>query len=376
MYEKKNILMLNYEYPPLGGGASSVASQIAAGYERLGHSVDVVTMGFKGLPGFEKKDGINIYRVKCLRKKKEICYPWEQLTYVLSAKRFLRKFLKENKYHFCHTHFMLPTGLVGLWLRKRYDIPYLITSHGSDVPGHNPDRFLFLHKFTGKMLRKICDNASAITVPSNYLKDLIHANIGDYDVTVIPNGSEDLFVPGTEKENIVLSSGRLHKSKGFHFLIKAFKALAPCDWKLYIAGDGPYREELESLAGGSPGIIFTGWLDNRGGEYLEILNRAKVFCLLSQAESQGIAYLEAMSAGCAVIASDIPACRETVSDAGFLIRRDDIEGVSGKLRLLMDDEGILREYMRRARERYETCYTWDKVISEYDVIAGPFTQVP
>lgn len=49
------------------------------GYVKLGHSVDVVTMGFKGLPNFEKKDGINIYRVPCWRTKKEICHPWEQL---------------------------------------------------------------------------------------------------------------------------------------------------------------------------------------------------------------------------------------------------------------------------------------------------------
>ena len=50
--------MLNYEFPPLGGGASPVSYEIAKGYIKLGHSVDVVTMGFKGLPKFEKKDGI------------------------------------------------------------------------------------------------------------------------------------------------------------------------------------------------------------------------------------------------------------------------------------------------------------------------------
>lgn len=43
-----NILMLNYEFPPLGGGASPVSYEIAKGYARLGHSVDVVTMGYKG----------------------------------------------------------------------------------------------------------------------------------------------------------------------------------------------------------------------------------------------------------------------------------------------------------------------------------------
>ena len=41
--------MLNYEYPPLGGGASPVTKSLAEELVTLGHTVDVVTMSFKGL---------------------------------------------------------------------------------------------------------------------------------------------------------------------------------------------------------------------------------------------------------------------------------------------------------------------------------------
>ena len=64
------ILMLNYEFPPLGGGASPVSYEIAKGYIKLGHEVSVVTMAFQGLKDFEVKDGIKIYRVPCIKKKK------------------------------------------------------------------------------------------------------------------------------------------------------------------------------------------------------------------------------------------------------------------------------------------------------------------
>ena len=64
--------MLNYEFPPLGGGGSPVSYELVKGYVNHGHSVDVVTMGFRDLPNFERKDGINIYRVKCLRSKIKI----------------------------------------------------------------------------------------------------------------------------------------------------------------------------------------------------------------------------------------------------------------------------------------------------------------
>jgi glycosyltransferase involved in cell wall biosynthesis len=74
----KRILVLNYEFPPLGGGASPVSYEIAKEYAKKGHQVDVVTMGFKGLPKEEKKEGMRIFRVPCIRLKKEICHPWEQ----------------------------------------------------------------------------------------------------------------------------------------------------------------------------------------------------------------------------------------------------------------------------------------------------------
>ena len=47
------ILMLNYEFLPLGGGAAPVSYEIAKGYVELWHEVTVVTMAFQGLKKFE-----------------------------------------------------------------------------------------------------------------------------------------------------------------------------------------------------------------------------------------------------------------------------------------------------------------------------------
>ncbi len=142
------ILLLNYEFPPLGGGASPVSYEIAKRFVNTGHNFDAVTMGFRGLPPFEIKDGINIYHVKCWRSKKEISHPREQLTYIISAVRFLKTHLRQNSYDINHTHFIIPTGIISLWLKKQHNLPYIISSRGSDVPGFNTDRFVFLHKFT------------------------------------------------------------------------------------------------------------------------------------------------------------------------------------------------------------------------------------
>jgi glycosyltransferase involved in cell wall biosynthesis len=198
--KKLKILMLNYEFPPLGGGASPVSYEIAKGYAQLGHSVDVVTMGYKELPSFEKKDGINIYRVKCMRKKKEICQPWEQLSYVHFAKKFLKEHLKTHSYDINHTHFIIPTGLVSLWLKKKYNLPYIITSHGSDVIGYNNKRaFKYLYPLLKGKWKKIIKEAKFVTTPSEFLQDKIREITREGNFTVIYNGiDKDKFKPNFE----------------------------------------------------------------------------------------------------------------------------------------------------------------------------------
>jgi glycosyltransferase involved in cell wall biosynthesis len=372
MNDKKNggkklrILMLNYEFPPLGGGASPVSYELAKGYAKLGHKVDVVTMGYKDIPTFEVKEKINIYRVKCIRSKKEICHPWEQLSYLISAKKFLRKHMKSNKYDICHCHFIIPTGVLALWLKKKFGLEYIVTSHGSDVPNYNPDRFKLLHKFTGPKLKEICKESRLITTPSNYLKHLIKKEIGNYDILTIPNGSSDFRDKSVKKENIIMSSGRLLERKGFQYLIKAFNDLNSKDWKLYIVGDGPYKKELLKLANKNKNIIFTGWLDNTQEKYKRILNKSKIFSLLSSRETQGIVFIEGMSTGCAVISSDITACKETVSkDVGFLVARENVEEIKDKLKTLTGNKKLLNQFMKNSRKRYEKNFRYGGIIEKY-----------
>lgn len=363
---EKKILILNYEFPPLGGGASPVSYELSKGYAQLGYKVDVITMAYKGLAKFETKDGMNIYRVFSLRSKKEICHPWEQLTYIISSKIFLKKHLKKNYYDICHCHFIIPTGIVALWLKKKFNIPYIITSHGSDVPGYNTDRFKLLHKFTGPFLKKVCKEAKVLTTPSDYLKDLIDKKIGKYRIEVIPNSSKDFYKRNVPKENIILSSGRLLERKGIQYLIKSFLELDKNDWKLYIAGDGPFRKNLEKLSRGNDNIVFMGWLDNAKPEYQEILNQARIFSLLSSSETQGIVFIEAMSTACAILSSNITACKETVTeDIGFLVERDNIKHIKEKLYALMKDEQLLEKFMKNSRKRYQENFQYENIVKKY-----------
>jgi len=368
MKKSLRILMLNYEFPPLGGGASPVSYEIAKGYVNLGHKVDVVTMGFKGLPDFEKKDGINIYRVPCWRSKKEICHPWEQLTYIISAKKFLREHLKNNFYDINHTHFIIPTGVISLWLKKEYGLPYIITAHGSDVPGFNTDRFKLLHNFTGPTLRDICINSDKIVSPSKYLADLIRRNVLDLGkkIIVIPNGIYPNKFRPKRKKKIILSTGRLLPRKGFQYLIQAVSD-KNYGYEVHIAGDGPMMRELKKLSKKSKTrVVFHGWLDNNSKNYQNLIEAASIYILASEKENSSVSLLEAMSAGCAVITTNISGCPETVGDAGLTVDPRNYEQIRKKIFELTKNPEEINVLGKLARKRILSKFDWNKLMILYE----------
>lgn len=361
--KKLKILILNYEFPPLGGGASPVSYEIAKGYAKLGNKVDVVTMGFKDLPNYEFKEGMSIYRVPCIRSKKEICHPWEQLSYIISAKRFLRKHMKTNSYDVCHCHFIIPTGVIALWLKRNYNLPYIITSHGSDVPGYNPDRFKLLHKFTKPTLKRILNNSKKIVSPSNYLLNLINSNINNLmNSKTIANGVyPDKFQP-KQKKKIILSTGRLLERKGFQYLIQAVSD-KDIGYEVHIAGDGPMMSKLKGLAKRSKTkIVFHGWMDNKSKAYKDLLESSAIYVLASERENASISLLEAMSAGCAVITTNVSGCPETVGDAGTIVEPRNINQLKLAINKMIGNE---KKFGKLARQRLLNYFDWDNLIMNY-----------
>ena len=359
---KKRILVLNYEFPPLGGGASPISYEITKAYVERGYEVDVVTMGFQDLPKYEVKDGISIYRVPCLRFKKEICYPWEQLTFIISAIRFFRIHMKTNSYYFNHTHFLIPTGVISLWLKKKYNLSYIVTSHGSDIPGYNPDRFKTLHKFTRPLLRIIIKNAKGIFAGSNYLANLGNSIGANIKYEVIREGFDPTKFMPQKKKRIILSTGRLLERKGFQYLIKAVSE-EDIGYEVHIAGDGPMMDKLVALSRQSKTpIIFHGWLNNSSSAYKDLLESASIYVLASEIENASVSLLEAMSAGCAVITTNVSGCAETVGTAGITVKPRDSEQIKDALQIIIEKEKL---YGKKARERVINEYNWNKTVNKY-----------
>jgi glycosyltransferase involved in cell wall biosynthesis len=337
--------------------------------EREACEADVVTMSYRGLPSYEEiVPGLRVHRVRCWRSRKEICRPHELLSYIIPAFLKCRSLLRRNRYDVCHTHFLIPTGIVALLLKKLYRLDYVVTSHGSDVPGYNQDRFTLLHRFTRPLLKAVAQGADTIVVPSNYLGGLIKNNIDaglGGKIVYIPNGIDSGgFVPGT-KQKIILSTGRLLPRKGFQHLIRAVSR-RDLGYELHICGDGPMMSELRHLALASKTeVVFHGWLDNAGNEYRRLLETAAIYCLVSSRENASVALLEAMSAGCAVITSNASGCTETIGDAGVTVEFGNTAQITEALELLTGDASRIASFGNMARRRAEDEFDWDKNIGQY-----------
>ena len=180
---------------------------------------------------------------------------------------------------------------------------------------------------------------------------------------VIPNGVDcELFADGTgqRQRDVLLMVGTLSSSKDHETLLGAFELLSrERPLELWLVGDGLLRTHLEKRATELrilPKVKFFGNLPER--EVARLLGAAGVFTFCSKGEGAPLALLEAMAAGCPVVASDVAGIRGLVEDEvnGLLVTPTDPRALAkGTLRLLEEAElasRLAREARRVVLERH------------------------
>lgn len=312
-----DILVLTIEYPPVGGGGASVVQAVSRGYVARGHVVRVVTMACGDLPRHEWDGAVEVLRVPSLRRSRGVSHPWEQAAFLASATQMLGGLVRERRPDVVHCHFIVPTGLLALMLKRRFGIPYVVSAHGSDVLGYN-SRFSALYPLLRLPWRAIVHGATAVTAPSSGLLENITAQARVSRPAVVPHGVDVAAGASvaTTKDQAILVVGRLQPSKAIGDVIQAFGRSGLSSWRLDVVGEGPLRSSLEAQTrelGLADRVRFHGWLD-RQGALAERYDRAAVYCSASRLESFGLTVIEGMAAGCRPIVSDIPAHRDIVSD--------------------------------------------------------------
>jgi glycosyltransferase involved in cell wall biosynthesis len=356
-----HLLLLNYEFPPLGAGAGNATKALAREFVSMGHRVSVVTTWYKGLPDREEVDGYTVHRVHSRRRSKDRSNMFEMLHYVFLATRLATRLARSDRPDHTLAFFALPTGLIAWRLFRRFGIPYTLSLRGGDVPGFLPKDLWLHHIVTRPLNGVVWGNAVHIVANSIGLRDLAQKTARKYgrEVECIPNGVNTAqYHPDTAKTHTperllsLLFVGRLVRQKGVTYILKALSDVCATESNvrnqvhLTVVGDGPLRDSLQEEArilGVADLVTWKGWFDNREA-LAEEYRKHDVFVFPSFEEGMPNVVLEAMASGLAIVATNIPGTNELVMDGqnGILIQAPD--QLAQVLTLHAKDPAIVKKY--------------------------------
>jgi glycosyltransferase involved in cell wall biosynthesis len=364
--------MLNYEFPPLGGGAAVANYYLLS--ELAKHAaihVDLITAGSNEQPETEILfDSIRVYRVPVGKAELHFWTPQELTRWFRRALSLARKLVTKQSYDFTHCWSGWPSGWIGYHLRRR--LPYLIGLRGSDVPGYNPRLQLLDTIILKRISAHVWQRATAVTAVSEYLKELARKTDRRVSIEVIPNGVDAThFTPrsGTPvKPFTLLYVGRLIKRKGVNFLLKAFSELAAGepDCRLVLAGDGPDRPYLASFCerqGIAHRVQFLGVV--RHAALPDVYRRSSVFVMPAINEAMPNALLEAMASGLPAVTTDTGA-RELVrnGESGFVVEAGNAHAIKTAVARYLEESELCVRHGRNARALAER-RTWQRNAEAY-----------
>lgn len=335
--------MVNYEYPPLGGGAGGATCELAKAMSKTGVGVLILTSAYKEYKGLASDDGITVCRVPSGRQKKSSATPFEMALFVAAALCALPGILYKHKPDALVVFFSIPCGPVGLAAKLFANIPYVLMLRGGDVPGSevNLER---MHLLLKPLRRWVYRKASAIAANSSALRMLALRADPGFDIKIIPNGIDtEAFSPSVkrhdeEAQTVFLFAGRICLQKNIGLLIDAFCLLQKeCgNTMLTIIGDGPEKRVLQKKVEESACSHMIDWVDwcDKNDMPAHIRN-ADCFVNPSFNEGMSNVLLEAMSCAIPVIAADNPSSREII-----------VHGTNGLL-FIQDDPVSLKTAMAR-----------------------------
>ncbi len=365
-----HILIVNSEYPPIGGGAGNASAHIARELVKAGNQVTVLTAGFARLPRNEQDAGARVLRLPGLRRKADRSTPTEQTIFMISAAVIGLFWAMRLKPSVVLAFFGVPGGAAVWFWNWFVNIPYIVCLRGGDVPGFRPYDFASYHRALSPLLRRVWRRAAAVVANSAGLRDLAQRFESDVDVKIIPNGVDlEKFAVRDRSWTPahMLFVGRIVYQKGLDLLLEALGNLKNQQWRLSVVGDGPSRPKLEAhvrTVGIEDRITFLGWKSR--SELPEIFTHANLFVYPSRHEGMPNAVLEAMAAGLPVLATRIAGNEDLVNDEnGILVDSEDMTGLQAALEKIIHDAQMRKRMGAASRKKVEENYGWPRVAQEY-----------
>lgn len=362
------ILCLTTSYPLDAGSSSGVFVAHLAGELNKSHDVVVLTPAHESLWGtIPTPLALHAFRYAPARWQ-TLCHAPGGIPAALRASRLLlllvpfllaamlaKTFWYARKVDIIQANWAV-CGAIAAIAGLVNDCTVVTTLRGDDV---NSAQASFISRLFLKVA--IAGSAALVTVSEGLKQQLVQQlGVSADKIVVIPNGVADSFLTigkskfysGDSHDLSMITVGSLIPRKNVEFLLRALPAL-PAACRLTVVGEGQLDSELHALAQAlniSNRVTFKG--KTAPADIPDLLASHDIFVLASVSEGRSNALYEAMAAGLAAIASDIPGTREQIENElnGYLFDLNSTQGFIDIVTRLNSDRQALMATGRRAHQ--------------------------
>lgn len=296
--------------------------------------------------------------------------------WVKQSLNLFKKYIKEEGLpDIIHVQSALYGGLVALEIKKKYNIPFVITEHSSSVLQG------ILRRHDVHILKEVYNNADYRISVGGALKKAIEA-YSYKKVEVIPNivDIDKFSIDYSNRNNdefTFISICHLKENKNVDLTIKAFNEVLKVhnNARLIVVGDGPEKENLIDLSKKfniNSRIDFVGAISRE--DLNKYINKANAFVLPSKYETFGIVYIEALACGLPIITSKCGGPEDFFSEEiGYMIPVGDVNKLEKAMFSIIKNitkfnANYLREYVEN---RFSNKVISEKIINVYTkVLSG------
>lgn len=379
------ILMLDNEFPPLGGGMGTANLALFRQFSKYDDiQIDLVTAALGSRFQSERfSDQINIYKVPVWNRDLHHSSNRELIFYTFQALFFSLYLLFRNRYNFCFAWSTLPAGAIAFWLFKATGLPYMVWASGPDIPGFE-QRYDRLYPILLPLIRSIWRHAKPLIAKCHEEVDLIHKSDVHTPVQIIPNGADlEGFISARFSDLDgplkIICVARLIERKGQHHLIRAVKMLKERGISIQVdlIGTGDSLEAFYKLASDldvSDSIKFLGYVPRE--EIAQYYAASHLFVLSSYYEGMSLAALEAMSAGLPLILTRTGGTSELVIEGvnGYTYEWGDVDGLVVLIQKIAESRDRLRQ-MGTISRQIASQFSWPIIAHRYIEIFSQNTTV-
>jgi len=365
-----NILLVPSSYAPNIGGVEEMTRGLARELQARGQQVQVITGRWPAsLPERDERDGVPVCR---LHFETPARHPVSIARFACRFGVTLRQLVHEAQEFntdIIHVHCLGPNTLYAALAAAILRKPLFLTTHGEfqgDDTGLRGSFFMrHVHRWA---LRRAAWVTACSQFTLSHVPYLCHAR-SSVIYNAVPSPAASISLPVGDDPPFLFCAARLTYNKGIDVALKAFAMTCDAnpDVQFWIAGDGKERCSLEGLAKDLKVTRRVSFLGNRSPDDVRrLMMRCLFYVCPSRNEGFGLANLEAMAVGKAVLASRVGGVPEIVRDGetGLLIPAEDVPALAQAITRLAADAPLRQTLGAAGRERAQA-FDWEVIADQY-----------